>query len=162
MMLRLLMLVSQSCSRRCWPVLPGRLTSEEAATSIWLRICSSAVASTPGLLRKLDRGLALAFQFLDQVALEISAARHVENLEHGDERDMMRRCLALSEKEFEPIKQVFKPEQGTDALVEGVLVKNQSGIPQEEVRQMGDIISAALDPGLRLNATGHATDFRGF
>ncbi|MNS92764.1 hypothetical protein D3C72_1269090 [compost metagenome] len=69
--------------------------------------------------------LALAFQFLDQVGLEVGAAGDVNDLEQRGQRDMVLLGMILAEEVFQPIEQVLQAQECPDAFVERVFVQNQ-------------------------------------
>jgi hypothetical protein len=73
--------------------------------------------------------LLLAFEFLQQVGLEVGAAGHFQHVEDRRERDVVLQRMLLVHKELEFLVQVLQPQQRANPLVERVFVDDQSDIP---------------------------------
>ena len=76
-----------------------------------------------------EQALALAFQLLQQVRLQIGAAGHFEHVEDGGEGDVVLHRVFLMHKKLEFLVQVFQPQQRAYALVERIFVDDQNDIP---------------------------------
>lgn len=73
-----------------------------------------------------QQALALAFEFLQQVGLQVGAAGHFEHVENSCQGNMVLHCMLLLDEELEFVVQVFQTQQGTYAFVERVFVDNQN------------------------------------
>ena len=64
----------------------------------------------------------LAVELLQQVALQVRAARNFQDLEHPREACVVAVGVVLAEEETHPLVEVLEPQQRPDALVEGIFV----------------------------------------
>src|SRR5690242_8567229 len=77
------------------------------------------------IVAKSQEDLLLPLELLQEVRLQIGAARYFENLEQRQERRMMRaRVFVLGEKMVGALEQVFEAQQRADSLVERILVSD--------------------------------------
>mmetsp|Transcript_20611 Transcript_20611/g.38475 ORF Transcript_20611/g.38475 Transcript_20611/m.38475 type:complete len:235 (-) Transcript_20611:219-923(-) len=73
-----------------------------------------------------ELGLVL-LELFQQIALQVGARSDVQDLEEGDQREMViQRGVALQQR-TESVEQVFEAKHRADALVERVLVQDHSG-----------------------------------
>ncbi|MNT21859.1 hypothetical protein D3C72_1572140 [compost metagenome] len=68
--------------------------------------------------------LALAFQVLEQVCLQVSARSHVHDLEQRGDGEMVVYIGAALQKYIQPAQQILQPEVRAYAFVKWVLVNN--------------------------------------
>src|SRR5690606_23322847 len=67
----------------------------------------------------------VAVELLEQVALEVGAGGHVHHFKDGDQREMVVDRAVAPHQVMQAREQVFQPQHGADAFVEGIFVKNQ-------------------------------------
>ena len=106
-------------------VLPGFARHGEQRSRGLLDFVERAGQCLFGNLRIVAEGqqdLALAFEFLDQVDLEVGAACYFKDLEQGDEGDMVFERAFRPNKMHDLFEKVFQPEQRADPLVERIFV----------------------------------------
>jgi hypothetical protein len=86
-----------------------------------------------------DRGVAaqrveeraLAVQFLQEIALQVRAARDLEDLEDAGERGVVVVRVVETEEVIDPGVEILQPEQRADALVEGIFVDDHQGLAED-------------------------------
>ncbi len=97
-----------------------------------------------------DEGLPMAFEFLEDFRLEILAACDIHDLEQGDQREMVMLRQGALLQHIGSAEQVFQPEQGAHAFVQGVFVQNHGPIQwgaaraQDPVREILVLSSAGV------------------
>ncbi len=126
---RLLMLISHSFSRRYWPILPA--IAEQRGTGLLdlVERAGQRFFGNLGIVAKRQQHLALALQFLHQVDLEIGAAGDVEDLEQGDQRDVMFLRTLAAQEMTGLVEQILETQQRADALVERIFVGDHAAGP---------------------------------
>jgi hypothetical protein len=68
---------------------------------------------------------------LQQIRLQVSAARDFKHLVNGGKRYVMLQMMILRDEEPVLFVQVFKPQQSANTLIERVFVSGQGGSPRE-------------------------------
>src|SRR5690606_25736258 len=66
----------------------------------------------------------LALELLEQVGLEVGAARHLHDLEQGEERDVVVEWIRERHEVPGALEQVLETKQRADPLVEGIFVRD--------------------------------------
>jgi hypothetical protein len=82
--------------------------------------------------------LLLALEFLQQVGLEIGAPGDFKYLEQRQERDMMVERIGARDEMARALEQILQAQQGPDALVERILVRNDGQTSLAEGRKCED------------------------
>jgi hypothetical protein len=68
--------------------------------------------------------LLLPLQFLQQVGLEVGAPGYLEDLEEREQRDMVVERVGAGDEVARALEQILQAQQGPDALVERILVRD--------------------------------------
>ena len=79
-----------------------------------------------GVIAEGKQDLALAFEFLHQVEFQLGAPGNFEDLEQGDQRDMVFHRPVRRGEMGDLVEQVFKPQQRANALAERVFVSDHT------------------------------------
>jgi hypothetical protein len=82
--------------------------------------------------------LLLAFEFLQQVGFEVGAPGYLEYFEQRQERDMMVERIGARDEMARALEQILQAQQGPDALVERILVRNDGQTSLAEGRKCED------------------------
>ena len=69
----------------------------------------------------------MLFKVLENVGFQIGAGRYVHDFENGDQRKVVVERVGPGDQLAQPAKQLLQPQVGSEAFVEGVLVKNHAG-----------------------------------
>ena len=121
MPVRCLIDISQSFSRRYWPILPVIENSACDACSMSRSTCASAPRQCPGCCGT-RAAPASALQLLQQVRLEVRAARDLHDLEQREQRHVVVVRLGARDEVARTLEQILEPQQRADALVQRILV----------------------------------------
>ena len=77
----------------------------------------------------------MALEFLQQVGFEVGAPGYLEDLEQREQRNVVIELIGAGDEMARSLKQILQPQQGPDALVERVLIRNCSQASLAEGRK---------------------------
>ena len=80
----------------------------------------------------------LALELLQQVGLEIGASGDLQDLEQRQQRYMVIERVGARDEMARALEQILQAQQGPDALVERILVRNDSQTSLAEGRKCED------------------------
>ena len=145
MPVRCLIDISQSFSRRYWPIVPVIENSAAEACSMSRSTPRQRVLGDVRVVAERQQHLLLALEFLQQVGLEVGAPGDLQDLEQREQRHVVVERVGARDEMARALEQVLQPQQRPDALVQRVLVRDngQKSLAEgENARILSDLARA--------------------
>jgi hypothetical protein len=129
MPLRCLIDISHSFSRRYWPILPVIGEQRRGGLLDVAQHVRERIRGDVGVVAKRQQHLLLALELLQQVGLQVGAPRHFEDLEDGQQRDVVIERVGAGNEMARALEQVLQAQQRPDAFIERILVADHARAP---------------------------------